>query len=85
MFYYWNFDEDDIVPFFTLLFIFLAIMIIGIALTDNTKYGYIDLDGNEGTAEYCKENYCEVDNKTITVKEFWKIENKNEEEIKKGK
>lgn len=85
MFYYWNFDEDDIVPFFTLLFIFLAIMIIGIALTDNTKYGYIDLDGNEGTAEYCKENYCEVDNKTITVKEFWKIENKNEEEMKKGK
>lgn len=84
MVYYWNFDEDGIVPFFILLFIFI-VMIIGIALTDNTKYGYIDLDGNEGTAEHCRENYCEVDNKTITVKEFWKIENKNEEEIKKGK
>lgn len=77
MFYYWNFDdEDSIVPLFILLFIFFVI-IIGIALTDNTKYGYIDLDGNEGTAEYCRENYCEIDNKTITVKEFWKIEKKD--------
>ncbi len=73
MFYYWNFDEDGIVPFFILLFVFLFI-IIGIALTDDTKYGYIDLNGNEGIAEYCRENYCEIDNKNITVKEFWKIE-----------
>lgn len=77
MFYYWNFDDEgSIVPLFILLFIFFVI-IIGIALTDNTKYGYIDLDGNEGTAEYCRENYCEIDNKTITVKEFWKIEKKD--------
>lgn len=73
MFYYWNFDEDSIVPFFIFIFIFIVI-IIGIALTDDTKYGYIDLDGNEGIAEHCRENYCEIDNKTITVKEFWKIE-----------
>lgn len=77
MFYYWNFDDEgSIVSLFILLFIFFVI-IIGIALTDNTKYGYIDLDGNEGTAEYCRENYCEIDNKTITVKEFWKIEKKD--------
>ena len=77
MFYYWNFDDmDSIVPFFIFLFIFLVI-IIGIALMNDTKYGYIDLDGNEGTAEYCRENYCEIDNKTITVKEFWKIEKKD--------
>lgn len=78
MFYYWNFDDDCIIPFFILLFIFI-IMIIGIALTDDTKYRYIDLDGNKGVAEYCRENYCEVDNKTITVKEFWKIEKKKED------
>ena len=76
MFYYYNFDEDSIIPFFIFIFIFLVI-IIGIALTDDTKYGYIDLDGNEGIAEYCRENYCEIDNKTITVKEFWKIEKKD--------
>ena len=78
MFYYWDFDEDCIVPFFIFIFIFIVI-IIGIALTDDTKYGYIDLDGNEGIAEHCRENYCEVDNKTITVKEFWKIEIEKED------
>ena len=76
MFYYCNLDEDGIIPFFIFIFIFIVI-IIGIALTDDTKYGYIDLDGNEGVAEHCRENYCEVDNKTITVKEFWKIEKKD--------
>jgi len=76
MFYCWDLDEDCIVPFFIFIFIFIVI-IIGIALTDDTKYGYIDLDGNEGVAEHCRENYCEVGNKTITVKEFWKIEKKD--------
>lgn len=66
-------DDDAIIPvliFFVIFLIFCAIM----AVTDDTKYGYIDLDGNEGIAEHCRENYCEVGNKTITVKEFWKIE-----------
>ena len=76
MFYYWDLDEDCIIPCFIFIFIFVVI-IVGIALTDDTKYGYIDLDGNEGVAEHCRENYCEVDNKTITVKEFWKIEKKD--------
>ena len=75
MFYYWNFDEDDIVPFFILIFIFIVI-IIGIALTDNTK---LDLSQS---SEDKKDETCITQESNISEKKQV-LENFKNELLKK--
>lgn len=56
------------------MIIYMTCEIFNEVININIEHHYIDLDGNQGIADWCDRNMtCHVNDKLIQVKEYWQI------------